>query len=258
MKRLARALVFVAVLGMPGAAGAADLKSHMAMYQATLKGAPANVTANGQIALSAVLRCKTWNFGQSMNLGIDANGKSAFLMVVGQEGEESSDGKSMTHKTMLMINGQRIETKGKGTTAGLGKAGKVEIEQGGVVRTVEIAAGTYFVAGAMGRMIAELSAGKKSFAIKAYDPATTYQVLDQTYTVVPSPFSAKPLPDDPNGLLAGKSWIVKSTVSVGGQTSETVLQVHASGVTSRILQNIGGVEVEFTLDNLIGFPPIGC
>jgi hypothetical protein len=256
--RLLRALVFTAVLTLPASAGAGELKSHMAMYKATLKGAPAGVTADGQIILSVMQRCKIWDFRQSMNLVVNANGKTAMLMVLGQEGEESIDGKALTSKSMLAVNGQQMQTTDKGTTAGLGKAGKVEVEQGGARKTVTIPDGGYFFAGATNKMLAELDAGKKSFVIMVYDPMITHDVAEQTYAVTPSPFSDAPLPADPGTLLKGKSWAVKSTMMVNGRPSETFVQVHESGVSSRILQNIGGIQIEFTLQSLQGFPAIGC
>lgn len=253
-----KALVVAMILALPGAAGAAELKPHMAMYKAALNGAPAGVTVDGQIITSLIQRCKIWDVRQSMNLTVGANGRTAMVMVMGQEGEESVDGKSMTAKTQLVVNGQDVRTTDKAATAGLGKAGKVEVEQGGQRATVEIPDGGYFFAGAVNRMLSELRDGKKSFTLKVYDSAITHAVAEQKYEIAPSPFSAAALPADPSGLLKGKSWVMKYSATVNGQPSETFVQLHESGVSSRILQNMGGIQIEFTLQSLQGFPASGC
>jgi hypothetical protein len=258
MMRLLRALVFTIALTVPASVGAGELKPHMAMYGASLKGAPAGVTAEGQIIISLIQRCKIWDVRQSMNLIVGANGRTALVMVMGQEGEESIDGKSMTAKTQLAVNGKDMRSTDKATTAGLGKAGKVDVEQGGARSTVELPDGSYFFAGAANRMVNELGDGKKAFTLKVYDSAITHAISEQKYELVPSPFSNAALPADPGGLLKGKSWVVKYSTTINGQPSETFVQVHESGVSSRIMQNIGGIQIEFTLQSLQGFPVIGC
>jgi len=99
MRRLTGVLVCLAALLLPAIADAEEVNSHMAMYGATLKGAPAGVTGEGQIILSLIKRCKIWDVRQSMNLVIRANNRTAMIMVMVQEGEENVDGKSMTAKT---------------------------------------------------------------------------------------------------------------------------------------------------------------
>ena len=76
--------------------------------------------------------------------------------------------------------------------------------------------------------------------------------------MVDSPFSKAPLPADAGGLLAGPSWVVKMTSTVNGQPAETYMQLHRSGVASRILQNVGGIKIEFTPETLQAVPAMGC
>lgn len=258
MIRLVRALVFVAVFGMPGAVGAAELKPHIATYKPALSGAPAGIEVDGQIFMSNMLRCKAWTFNQSSSISIQAQGKRMVSLVLIQQGEESIDGKSMNFTSQMAVNGQRMEIKDTGTASGRGKSGKVDVEQGGAKKTIDLPDGAYFPAGATEKMIDELTAGKKSFSIKMFDPARAHDVVEQNYTISDSPFSTASLPADPGGLLAGPSWIVKSVTSVNGQPSEVFYQMHRSGVASRIMQNVGGIKIEFTIETLQAMPAMGC
>lgn len=156
------------------------------------------------------------------------------------------------------MNGQQSQATDKAVTSGLGKAGKAEVELNGTRKMVDLPDGSYFFAAATKKILAELKAGKKSFTVKVYDSAVTHAVVEQTYEIVPSPFSNVALPDDPSGMLNGKNWVLKYVATVNGQPSETFLQIHESGVSSRVLQSIGGIQIEFTLKSLQGFPAIGC
>ncbi len=240
------------------APAAAQLKPHMASYGAVLKNVPAGVEGSGSITVSTMLRCRSWHYGQSTSLVISAGGRPAVAMAIGLQGEEAADGRSMSYRSQTALNGQRSDIEGKGSAAGPGQAGRIEIVQDGVARTVALPDGAFFMVAGAARMLEELRAGRTPFKIRAFDPVSTQQVLEQGYSIVPSPFADTKLPADAGGLLAGRSWVVRSVGAVGGQTLETVLQVHESGVVSRVLQTVGGIAVEFTLQHLQPLPAVPC
>lgn len=256
--RVFKTLAVAVFLILPGMAGAAELKPHKATLKVTLKGAPGGAKAEGSSVMSIMQRCKTWDVRQSMNLTIEAKGRPGLVMVLNQESAEAIDGKSLNAKTLMTVNGQQIRSTDKGTAAGLGKAGKVEVDRAGMRETVELPDGAYFHAAGTNRIVRELADGKKAFTVKTYDSAAAHAVSEQAYAVVPSPFTAAALPADASGLLKGQSWVVKVTSSFNGRPSEIFLQIHESGVVSRMLQSVSGMQVEFTLDTLQSLPATGC
>ncbi len=263
----ALAAVLLLALALPetaaAQAGPPAIIPHMASYKASLPEAPANVTAEGQIAVSATLRCDRWQFTHADLLAITADGRPLLLMATSQEGEEAADGSRLQYRTQLVLNSQRAQVAGRGTAADDGAPGQVEIEQDGASRTVEMPPRARFVFDAVGHLLGELAAGRKEVALPVYDALVLHKVVEQRYTVVPSPFATPELPSevqalDAAGLLAGRSWIVKSAMSVAGQRVETVAQIHDSGIASRIRQNVAGITVEYTLDRLQALPRIDC
>jgi hypothetical protein len=255
MRRLITA-VFVALVA--ASANAADLRPHVATYTPKLRGAPANLALTGQISLSSAIRCKTWMLNHSSAVALGPKGKPMIAMVRVQQGEESRDGKTFAYSTQMSIHGNRSSIKETGVTAGKGKSGRIEVQTGDSKRTVEISEGTYLPMAALEKVIDELSAGKKSFILREYSVSLTHSVVEMKYEVVNFSFSDAPLPSDPDGLLKGPSWIVRSTMVVNGQTVENVFQLHRSGVLSRMLQTVNDVTIEFTAASLQAVPEADC
>ncbi len=256
MIRMAIAVFALTWLGLLTPAGAADLKGHIAVYKLTVS--HPGVEADGQLLISAHRACKTWSVNQTSSLELGSGGRTLLVMVQQHQSQESTDGRSMTSKSEAIFNGQKAEVSSVGTAAGLGKAGKVEVEQGGAKRTVTLPDGAYFGLGASARLIDELKSGKQKFSITGFDQVTTNEVLTQNYEVVASPFTQDKLPGEHGGLLDGKSWNVKTSFEVRGAPQTVFTTVHESGVTSRMLLTLDKVKIEYTLTEVQPLPASPC
>lgn len=254
--RLAIAVFVLSWLGLSTPVGAADLKGHIAVYKLTVN--HPGVEADGQLLISAHRACKTWSVTQTSSLELGAGGRTVLVMVQQHQSQESADGRSMTSKSEANLNGQKAEVSAVGMAAGLGRAGKVEVEQAGAKRTVTLPEGAYFGIGASARLIDELKAGKKKFSITGFDQVTTNELLTQNYEVVASPFTQDRLPGEHGGLLDGKSWNVKSSFEVRGAPQAVFVTLHESGVISRMLLPLDKVKVEYTLTELRPLPASPC
>jgi len=256
MIRFAIAVFALTWLGISTPAGAADLKGHIAVYKLTVN--HPGVEADGQLLISAHRACKTWSVNQTSSLELGSGGRMVLVLIQQHQSQESTDGRSMTAKSEAIFNDTKAEISSVGTAAGLGKAGKVEVEQAGAKRTVTLPDGAYFGLGASARMIDELKSGKQKFAVTGFDQVTTSELLTQNYEVVASPFTQDTLPGDHGGLLDGKSWNLKSSFDVRGVPQTVFVTVHESGVTSRLLLTLDKIKVEYTLTEVQPLPASPC
>jgi hypothetical protein len=98
----------------------------------------------------------------------------------------------------------------------------------------------------------QLEAGKTDFTIKAVELSSPDGVAESHFEVLSqSPFSPRRLPADSAGLLKGKFWLVRATIQSSRGSEEIMMQVHDSGVTSRILVTVSGIAMELTARSVI-------
>jgi hypothetical protein len=255
MRRLVAA---VCIALAAASANAADLKPHIITYTPALRGVPATVKLTGESTVSNTLRCKSWVIKHSSALALGPPGKPVLAFVRILQGEESRDGQTIGYSAQTSIHGNRASIKASGSTAGKGRGGSVDVQAGNSRRTVAIPEGTYLPMAAWEKVVDELSAGRKNFTLQEYDVSLAHGVVAVNYEVVNFAFGNAPLPPDPDGLLAGPSWIVKSAMVINGQTVEQIFQIHRSGAISRTLQTVKDVTVEFTAATVRTAPEAGC
>lgn len=253
--RVAIAAFGLVWLGLATPTGAAELKGHIATY--ALAVSHPGVEAEGQLLISAFRNCKLWTVNQTSSLELGSGGRTVLVMVQQHKSEETVDGRSMKSSSEAILNGQKATITSVGFASGLGKAGKIELDQGGTKRTIDLPDGAYFGIGASNKMIEALEAGKKQFAVTGFDAVGTNELLTQNYTVVASPFAAATLPEAP-GLLDGAGWTVKSTFDVRGVPREVYLTVHRSGVTSRMRLQLDKITIDYVLQSVQPLPAAPC
>jgi hypothetical protein len=259
VSRLILMLVLLLGVALPGTAEADARKSYRVTYRLTLVGAPPNVTLEGRSQAVHVRRCENWAERGEIAFTIQSGGRPAASVVHAAGGEEAADGTSLNWSTQMTVNGQRSEFRSNGTVAMAGKGGKVQTMNNGVPRTVDLPDGAYFPGAGMTKVVSELAAGKTSISIRMFQAGMKQDVLEHSFTVVPSPFSAAPPPLDPAGLTRGPSWIVKVAHGLEpNKGTESYMQLHANGLTSRMLVNMGGLMIEFAVASVEPVPDMSC
>lgn len=227
-------------------------------YQVELKNLPSGAKGEGLWQISLTPLCRQLKLTQLVNLSVEM-GKNRIYIVMVQEGDESADGLAGNYKMQLTANGQKADLIQSVTFAGKNQPGKMNLTVGKTTTTKDVPAGVMLVGAATHHMIDQLLAGKTDFAMKIIEPTAPDGVVEMRVEVLPtSPFSDKPLPADTSGALKGKSWFTKATITAGGASQEMKFQIHETGVTSRILANMSGIEMEMTARNITAFPKPGC
>jgi len=116
-------------LGLATPAGAAELKGHIATYALTVS--HPGVEAERQLLISAFRNCKLWTVNQTSSLELGSGDRTVLVMAQQHQSEETVDGRSTKSSSEAILNGQKMSNSSVGTASGLGKAGRVELDQGG-------------------------------------------------------------------------------------------------------------------------------
>jgi len=251
-------MLAISSLAMGGAGHAAELIGSYVDYQVDVQNLPAGTTADGTWQIGMAPLCKQWKINQIVNLNVRA-GKNAVSIVLVQQGDESADGLTGNYSMQMSANGQQVQINQSVTFPAKGQPGKMNIAVGPNTTATDIPPDVKLVAAGTQYMLDQLSAGKTDFSVKLVEPSSPNGVVEARVEVLPnSPFSDKKLPADTSGALKGKSWFIKMTVTSSGQAQELKMQLHESGVTSRILANISGVQMEMTARSITIFPKPNC
>ncbi len=242
----------------PMPASAADLVGHYLDYQVEFRNLPAGAKTDGTWQSSAVAICKMWKTSQLAALSISVGSKSVSLVIV-QQSDEAADGLTGNYTVQATANGQKNDIRAGVTFPAKGQPGKMDLTSGGNTVTKAIPAGVLMQAAFLQSMLDQLSSGKTEFTLQSIEPLTDTGYEEVHVEVLPnSPFGATPLPADTSGALKGKVWFLKATHKSDGNTQDVMLQMHESGVVSRILANISGIQLEMTVRSVTVFPKPGC
>ncbi len=260
-------LLVICILSAANPSSAATLVPHEAHYQLSLvqlKIPGEAVSAGGDLALRVEKTCGYWRIVSRFDFNIvfrDAQRRMRLEVAHGLE--EDLEGRTLLFESHNAVNGASVlSVKG---TANMP-------EGGGVGRAVfttpqradyALPAGTLFPTATTRHTVDALERGSRIDSYLLFDgsnPTGPYRVSD---VAGGKPLALKRRPIGDDNLLKGPSWRVTSAFfdhrSVDAEPlSTTVAQLHANGVVSRVLLDVGFLVADGELVEITSLPLPNC
>lgn len=260
-------LSIVCLLSAAVSAQAATLVPHEAHYRLVLvqlKIPGEAASAGGDLALRVEKTCGHWRIVSRFDFSIAFRDAQRRMRVeVAQGLEEDLEGRTLSFESHTAINGKEVlSIKGTASAPEDGGDGRAVFT---APRRVDYAlpAGTLFPTATTQRTVAALERGMRMDSYLLFDgsnPAGPYRVSD---VAGGKPLTLKQRPAGDGSLLNSPSWRVTSAFfdHRGVDTeplSTTVTQLHANGVVSRVLLDVGFLVVDGELVEITSLPLPSC
>lgn len=258
-------LLAMPVVALPIAAPAAaiELVPHEALYRLTLlattyKGAI--VESHGALGLRSKGYCGAWQSQSELLFTIKLdNGKQIRVHNMLRERENLKARRvEFTGWTDSNKSG-RVQTRGFATIPASDEPGEVKLEKPTKDRR-KLAIGMGLPTEAFVKILDQLVAGETPAPVHYFDPYSKYtemRLLGGAPTILERP------PEGDAELVEGKSWRLRITPIFEDETAtelgaHTIMQVHASGVASYMIIDLGTMRLGATLVKVRKIESSGC
>lgn len=246
------------------AAEAATVQPHQAEYRLSaqrLKLPGAEGATDGLFVIRLQQRCEDWALLTRMSIGLDMAGGRQVEFLSLSSLEESLDGRRLTFQSETLVNDQVIDT--------VRGAARVDPEEGGVAdifepepQEVPLPPGAMFPIAAFKHAIDRIARGERFVDYVLFDGSGPQPLRGSDVVLGP----AQPLDAPPEGdaaLLDGQGWRVVSAFYEIDATDapplvSNVVDAYRNGVASRLMLDLGVMEVEGTLTSLRALPEPEC
>ena len=263
---LAALFLTIWLLGSVDLTRAATLVPHQAHYRLSLlqlKIPGEAATAGGDLALRVERTCSHWRILSRFNFSLEFRDRQRRMRIEVVHGmEEDLDGRTLLFESHSALNGEGVSIKG---TASIPEAGGVGRAVFTAPQPADIALpeGTLFPTATVRRTVDALEHGLRVdsyFLFDGSNPAGSFRASD---VVGGKPLTLKRRPVGDANLLNAPSWRVTSAFfdhrSVdAGPLSTTVSQLHANGVVSRVLIDVGPLVADAELVEIKSLPLPSC
>jgi len=254
----------LASLGLAPAVEAASLQPHQAQYHLAAKRVKmrgAVGATDGLFVMRLQRRCTDWVLLSRLSIGVDLNGDRRVRFESVSSVEESLDGHALEFESETRVNDQLVDT--------LEGVARLEPEGGGVAeisvpedRRVRLPAGTMFPVDAFEDTIKRIAGGERFINYILFDGSGPEPMRGSDVVIGP----AKPLetaPDGDTGLIEGQGWRVVTSFYEMDATDTppavtNVADAYRNGVASRLMLDLGVIEVEGTLTSVQALPMPEC
>ncbi len=251
-------------------AAAAELASYQAVYKVTLASIDDDRTvawSKGALAMRLVRDCRKWQAQTEMFFGGEFDDGSRFRHHTMSRVRESLDGRAMEYSGWREITDTaRFDFSGSARLKAAGGAGAVTVVQPRK-RLRQIPEGVVFPIGALKSIIEKLTGGDAGASVSFFEESGEFARMS---AIQAQPVILQLPPRGDAALVEGRSWQLRidqifededknRVVSQNPDPPFTVLQVHASGVASYIIANLGdGRRVTATLVEVRAIPEPKC
>ena len=257
---------FVALLNGNYSVQAATLVPHTAQYRlslAQLKIPGEAAAAGGDLAIRIERTCRRWRIISRFQFNIDFRDTDRRMHVdVVQGSEEDLSGQTLLFESHTKVNGEDVlSLKGTADLSETGDNRAILTKPERAVLTLP--KGTLLPMFATRRTIDLLERGVRFDSYLLFDgsnPTGPYRVSD---VAGGKPLALKRPPTGDANLLATRSWRVSSSFfehqSVDAEPqSTTVTQIHANGIVSRVLLDVGFLIADGELVEIKSLPTPSC
>lgn len=261
-RRSSRFLAAAALYLLSAPVAAADITPHAARYDLVLRELRMDGKAarsEGRLAIRVAQICEGWRISTTLEFWVETTDRRSLRIETVNGVEESTRGDLLSFSTLSRLNGDvQAETKGAAEIRP-GAPGRA-VFTAPSRREVVLPKDTLFPAAGGRLLLDRLIAGRTQVQRKLFDGSTgdPFEVLD---TVAPGRLALAGTPSgDGAALLRSPSWRLQSlwTRDDGRETVQRMeLQLHANGVTSRMIIDLGLVVLEARLTEIerLSMPP---
>lgn len=258
----AGSVLVAALITVSGPLGAAEIVPHDARYDLVLRRQKLDgrVTKSGGKLLLRIERiCEGWRIGTRLDFRASMADGGKLDIEITNGVEESLDGNVLSFATQSRLNGDvQVETKGAaGVKAGNGGRAIFTVP---ARHEVALPEGALFPAAGARLLLDRLIAGRTQVQRLLFDGSAPepYEVLD---TVAPGRLAPGSAPKGDGALLAAPSWRLQSlwTRNDGREKVQNLeVQLHANGVTSRMIIDLGVIALDARLAEIRRLPEPEC
>lgn len=254
-------LVAALLLG-PGPAGAADIVPHAATYDLVLQSLRLEgkaAASDGKLLLRIEQICEGWRVATRLDFGVTLETGQALRIETSNGVEESAKGDLLSFATVSRLNGEvQWQTKGAASVAS-GDGGRAVFTEPSR-QDLPLPPGTTFPAAGARLLLDRLVAGRTQVTRKIFDGSAPepFGVID---TVARGRLAPGGPPRGDGALLSARSWRLQSlwTRDDGRETIQKMeLQLHANGVASRMVLDLGVLVVDARLKEIERLPVPEC
>jgi len=263
-KRFGYALAVVAASAlMPARGMPAEITAHEALYRLTLletnvKGAI--VQSQGALGLRMKRQCNAWQSQSEFMFTVELDsGKIIRVHNMMRLRENDSNRRvDFTGWTDSDKSG-KIDTRGYATIPASGDPGEVMFERP-KKEEHKLAIGMGLPTESFLKILDQLVAGETPAPVHYFDPYSKYtemRLLGGAPTILNKPPEGNP------ELVEGKSWRLRVTPVFDTQTpgelgANTIMQIHANGVASYMVIDLGSMKIAASLVKVRRIEPTGC
>ncbi len=261
MLRIAALVIGVLTVAM-GQTRADPFTPHVATYGVTLQEIRTGekvVRSGGQITLRLARLCEGWRMNTRLSFTAGLEGGRTLRLLSENGIEESSDGRLLSFASSNTLNDDpTVLTRGAAQIFPNGRGRAIFTSP--ARREVKLPSGVVFpVAGAQ-LLVKRLAAGNKRSTRRLFDGSTDLVSKVVERVMENQILLGQPPSGDP-GLLDARSWSVAG-VWFHPKTSETLqkttVQIHANGVASRMIIDLGLVVLNARLTDIRRLAPPNC
>lgn len=251
MKLSATAAGLAACLVLAAPAAADGLMPHHATYEMSIAQPEGVVLNEGDFIINATTDCNMWNMSSVMTLDFDMGGQNIFVAST-MVAQEAYDGSSITYQTAVAgpQGGHEVSATGSHDD------GEIVVTDAAGTRAVAIDDDVLLPTAATLEMVERLRDGETAFTIKTWAAQGAHDVTENKIEVLENEPDLDGLPD--GDYLDGEVWVIRLTQGEGETASEAIMQVHESGVTSRLVVGVGPVLFEGKLIAFENFSYVDC
>lgn len=256
--RLLACLAMAALVAVAPAARGEDWSGHAITYSVTVRGVPDGMRWQASFKSWTMIGCKNWTHSTTLALNIQA-ARHKIVQRVDYAVEDSLDGPLAQSRYRASGDAAKPERRLKASFPAKDGVARIEIEgqEGG--RSTALPEDIVRPRLAMARVIEESRKGTTRFTVAGLNPAVPAGWTRDTYEVLERwPYSDEPLPAHVTALLPGRSWYVKTSRADSTSGKSAYLEMHESGIVTRLVGEREGLTIEHTASKLEILPAAGC
>lgn len=248
---------------LPGAAGAAELVPHEAVYRLTLvetslKGAI--VQSQGALGIRFKRQCGNWQSQSELLFRLELdNGKTVRVHNLMRLRENVNGGRIEFVGWNDSDKSGKIDTRGSATIPASGDPGEAMFDKPNKDQR-KLAIGVGLPTQSFMKIMEQLLVGETPAPVHYFDPYSKYTEMR---LLGGSPVILKRPPEGDSELVEGKSWRLRVTPVFESEVlnelgAHTIMQVHASGVASHMILDLGNMKLNADLVKVRRIESSGC
>ena len=263
-------LVLLGLVVLPGFAGAIELVPHAARYRIELPAsAPKNaLPVSGSIATEIRRTCAGWDMSWSAAYTIASSKQRSEQYEETLSSRESNDGRTLEYTSRYRVGSRTVAAEGQARLGGDKEDGVLVVKPSGLAPDTRLQPGTLPPVALRAWLISKLAAGERSNLFRPgmemlrFHRSTDYgfEVLRAAVAAPAATIAGKKVepPVDKSSLLKAPGWAVLQKSYQIAEWAEVGMQLHNTGVISRLNFKREGIDLVGALAEVIASTPPKC